>query len=67
MAKNKNDWKANEDDWRARDDARTLIEAKKIKNDPARLKKAVKAAKIILHEKSEEARAAKAIAGLFKD
>jgi hypothetical protein len=49
-------------EWRARDDARTLMEATKIKKDPKRLAAAKKSAKAMLEEAREQVAAARAIA-----
>jgi len=47
--------------WRAESDARTLIEAESIKNDSARKRAAITAAKTIIKEKEKEVKAVKKI------
>lgn len=53
MAKRRNSLVMTEADWRARDDARTLIEAEKINNDPKRLAAAKKKLKEIIAESKQ--------------
>lgn len=50
--------------WRKEDDARTLIEAEKIKSDKSRLSGAQQAAKSMVNEKKKEAAALSKVAGV---
>ena len=52
-----------EETWRAESDARTLIDAEAIKADKARQKKALAAAKKMVKEKQDEAKAAQKVVG----
>lgn len=52
-----------EKDWEAECDARTLIDAEAIKADKARNKKALSAAKKMVKEKQDEAKAAQKVVG----
>lgn len=53
--------------WRAQDDARTLMYAEAIKNDPTRRRAAITAAKQIVKEKEKEVKAVKKIIGPTKN
>ena len=46
--------RGNRDEWALRDDARTLMEAEKIKNDPARFAPAIDMGKIMAEEIKQE-------------
>ena len=54
--------RADKYDWQAEDDLRTLIEAEKIRKDPARMKKAKECAKKRAQELMESAAAASSLA-----
>ena len=54
---------ADERRWRAEDDARTLAESEKIKNDPSRVKDAQAAAQRMLEEEKERLLGLQKVAG----